>query len=297
MKQTLQNLLSEGKTKQVIAELRQLTTNDTDLKAEIVQLSARFSKYEKRHLGNLEDPSVLDIELNRINNALLAIIDRLDKTEQSNKKKKWYEFDNIKSSIAILAGLAGILTFVFKYCIHVPDSGDGKPFSVVVNTHGVGGRQDIVQMKETKLVADFGGRRELAKVGENGQNTFNEVPAAFHNKRIGIGLQGTEGYALRFADSTYLLNGEPIYLAVVQDTKTRLIKAVIKTQNGDLLTGVTITTIGESAVTDAKGYFELTIPADKQQPNYPLTLTKKGYQTATETYIPQSQIAEFRLKK
>ena len=41
----------------------------------------------------------------------------------------------------------------------------------------------------------------------------------------------------------------------------------------------------------------ISIPADKQQPSYPLTLTKKGFKTATETYIPQSQTAEYRLTK
>ena len=44
MKQTLQNLLAEGKTKHVIAELMQLHTGDTDLKAEIGQLAARYAE-------------------------------------------------------------------------------------------------------------------------------------------------------------------------------------------------------------------------------------------------------------
>ena len=58
MKQTLQNLLAEGKTKQVIAELMQLQTNDTELKAEIVQLSARYAQYERQKKMDIEDPSV-----------------------------------------------------------------------------------------------------------------------------------------------------------------------------------------------------------------------------------------------
>ena len=48
MKQVLQNLLAEDKTKQVIAQLIQLSTDDTDLKAEIVQLSARYAEYERQ---------------------------------------------------------------------------------------------------------------------------------------------------------------------------------------------------------------------------------------------------------
>ena len=255
MEQTLRNLIADGKTKEAIAELRRLTASDVDLNNEVNILAARFTKYGTQYHLGLEDSTPLNIELNKINSALLAVIDRLDKMEQSNKKKKWYEFDNIKSTIAILAGIAGILTFVFKYCLHVADGGYSKPFSVVVNTHGVGGRQDIVQMKETKLVADFGGRRELAKVGENGQNTFNEVPATFRNKRIGIGLQGTEGYVLTHKDSTYLLNGEPIYLAVQSNCRFCIVEGYIQNQDS-FIPNVVVSIDNFADTTDSKGHFK-----------------------------------------
>ena len=58
MKQVLQNLLAEDKTKQVIAQLIQLSTDDTDLKVEIVQLSARYAEYERQKRMDIEDPSV-----------------------------------------------------------------------------------------------------------------------------------------------------------------------------------------------------------------------------------------------
>ena len=58
MKQALQNLLAENKTKQVIAQLIQLSTDDTDLKVEIVQLSARYAEYERQKRMDIEDPSV-----------------------------------------------------------------------------------------------------------------------------------------------------------------------------------------------------------------------------------------------
>jgi hypothetical protein len=77
MKQTLRNLIAEGKTKQAIDQLRQLNLADTDLNAEVVQLSARFSHYERQQRMAVEDPSVLGIELRKINSALLSVIDRL----------------------------------------------------------------------------------------------------------------------------------------------------------------------------------------------------------------------------
>ncbi len=324
MKQTLRNLMADGKTARALDKLRQLNLNDDDLNTQITLLSARFKKNESQKNNGVIDERDFNLELNRINIALLAVIDQLDvnqippsvsesstsddsvsnavvveakTSKQGFSWTKWTGLNDVKSWIAAVAGVLAIMTFYFKYCGHVSDNGDGKPFSVVIYTHGNGGKQDIIQLKDTKLVADFGGRREVSKVGENNQNIFAEIPATFSNRKIGIGLQGTEGYVLKYPDSLYLLNGEPIYLAVTLGDNARLIKGVVKTQNGDLLESVVVTTVGESSLTDAKGYFTLSIPANKQQPSYPLTLTRKGYRTANETYIPQNQTAEYRLTK
>ena len=286
MKQTLQNLLAEGKTKQVIAQLMQLSTHDTDLKAEVVQLSARYAEYERQKRMGLEDPSVLGIELNKINNALLSIIGQLKVDSPSSvgvirnqpdthlpkqvfSWTKWTGLNDVKSWIAVLAGLAGIMTFYFKYCKNVPDN-DGKPFSVVVYTHGQGGRQDIINLKDTKLVADFGGRREVATVGENGQNTFNEVPAEFRNTRMGIGLKGNEGYILQH-DSNYVLNGEPIYLAIQSSCRFCTIAGTVRNQTQFIKSAI-VSTANFSDTTDVNGYFEIHVPRQMEKSEYGVTV-------------------------
>ncbi len=275
MKQTLRNLIADGKTAKAIAELRRLTTSDPDLNTEINLIANRFATFERQLRLGLEDPSVLNIESNKINTALLDIIDRLSASEAVPSSHRLTTAHNIKFTIAILAGLVVIITFVFKYCLHISDGGDGKPFSVVVYTHGIGGRQDILQLKETKLVADFGGRRDVATVGEHGQNTFNEVPAAFRNKRIGIGLQGTEGYALTYNDSTYLLNGEPIYLAVQSSCRFCKVAGIVRNQN-TFIPNAIVNTGQYVDTTDANGYFEINIPPNKEQSEYPVTVRVKG---------------------
>ena len=63
-------------------QLRRLTASDSDANNAVNLLANRFAEYEKQKLGNLEDPSVLDIKLNQINNALLVIIDRLKASDQ-----------------------------------------------------------------------------------------------------------------------------------------------------------------------------------------------------------------------
>ncbi len=78
MKQTLQTLLAEGKTAQVLAELRKLSLSDSELTNAILQTSARFAEMERQqHAGTLAQTE-LGIERNKINAALLAMIDRLD---------------------------------------------------------------------------------------------------------------------------------------------------------------------------------------------------------------------------
>lgn len=77
MNHPLRATLAKGKTKAVIAELLTHTAHDSDLHNQVVQLSARFAQYEKQKLGNLEAPEVLGVELNKINQTALAIINEL----------------------------------------------------------------------------------------------------------------------------------------------------------------------------------------------------------------------------
>lgn len=77
-KKALKKSLSQGETKQVLAHLLNITPANTDLHHQAIQLSARFAEYEKKQLGNLEEPASLGIELNKINQTALAIIEGLE---------------------------------------------------------------------------------------------------------------------------------------------------------------------------------------------------------------------------
>lgn len=277
MKQTLRQLIAKGKTKEVIAELMHLTAYDIDLNNEVNILSARFTKYKTQYHLGLEDSALLNIESNRINNALLDIIDRLD-TEggaSTTSEVVTRSYPLTTMLMAIGASIMVLLVVYFKFCGNSPEGGDGKPFSVVVYTHGIGGRQDILQLKETQLVADFGGRRDVATVGEHGQNTFNEIPAAFRDKRIGIGLEGTEGYVLSHKDSTYPLNGEPIYLAVQSSCRFCVVEGYVQNQES-FIPNVVVNIDNFADTTDSKGYFKIDIPPNKELSEYAATISIKG---------------------
>ena len=278
MKQTLIDLIADGKTKRALEKLRQLNLQDDDLTTQITLLSARFKKNDtQRHLGIMDERD-FNIELNRINIAVLAVIDQWEVSDGVTRShavanvptKKWaFIGTGLVALIALLANLATVLDYLG---IKPKDGGsDSKPFSVVIYTHGKGGKQYILPLKETKMVADFGGRREVSMVGENNQNIFAEIPATFFNKKIGIGLQGTEGYVLTHPDSTYQLNGEPIYVAVQSSCRFCNITGIIRNQKAFVANAI-VSTGRFSDTTDANGLFDITIPPENELSEYPVTV-------------------------
>ena len=84
MKQTLQNLVAEGKTKKVLEELKELTQSKVGLQKELILINARFTELEKKTLLDIEESRPLSIERNKINHALLELIDRLDSGEDNH---------------------------------------------------------------------------------------------------------------------------------------------------------------------------------------------------------------------
>jgi Effector-associated domain 11 len=84
MRNTLRNLLADGKTKQAIEQALQLASADKDWQHRMLLIAARFNAYERQQLGGLEDASQLGIELNKINKALLATIEELPEDASPN---------------------------------------------------------------------------------------------------------------------------------------------------------------------------------------------------------------------
>jgi hypothetical protein len=75
-RQPLRQLFTDGKTGQVIERLLLMTFGDRDQHNEVLQLSAQFAELERQTRLNITDPKLLSVERNRINGALLAIMDR-----------------------------------------------------------------------------------------------------------------------------------------------------------------------------------------------------------------------------
>ena len=298
MKQTLQNLLAEGKTKQVIAELMQLSTDDTDLKAEIVQLSARYAEYERKKRMDLEDPLVLGIELNKINSALLSGIGQLEKDNTPNAKvvannvnahspkqsfswTKWTGLNDLKSWIAIFAGLAGILTFYFKI---VKGDEKGKLINVTVQVED--------KMKATTLRKQ-GYVTMLVKGGEPKKELIDDKDAAsFKNVEVGdkvkLNVEFSEPYRPLKPDSLYTIPADGrITLAVGLQNLNRIFGTVLW-RNEPL--GNVLVVIGELRDTSdaVTGYYEIPIPEQAQRQKQEVKFLKTGYKMLIKNAFPQT---------
>lgn len=84
MKEHLKNLIAQGKIKEAIKELLQITNQESDLHNHVIQQSARLSELEKQQSLGTEDNTALNMTRNQVIAALLSIID--DMPNKNNKR-------------------------------------------------------------------------------------------------------------------------------------------------------------------------------------------------------------------
>jgi hypothetical protein len=309
MKQTLRNLIADGKTKQAIDQLRQLHLADTDLAAEVVQLAARFSTHEKQRLGNLEAPSVLGIELNKINNALLSVIDRLDDdnskadlllnytkaahaaanpstdvatadTKQPFSWTKWTGLNDVKSWIAAFAGIASILGFYFKTC-------KADPKYINVSVYVEDQKSDLVSPLKKEgyvLMTTEGGGRPKELIDDKSRASFQNIKVG---DKVRLNVDFSEPYRPINPDSIYTVpaNGQ-ITLIVGLQNLNRVFGTVI--WRDQPLSGVLVAIGDLRTTTDTTGGYTLPIPEAAQRKEQEVKFLKSGYKMLIKKAFPQT---------
>lgn len=289
MNHPLRAVLAQGKTKQVIAELLKLTTHDADLHNQVVQLSARFAQYERQKLGNLESSSVLGIELNNINVTALAIIDELEETNPvSNNPStfswtKWTGLNDVKSWVALLAGLAGILTFYFKYY----DNGahDDTLKNVTVNVRDKGGA--LVESLHTKgyvIMTTSGGGAPKELIDDKGAASFKNIKIG---DAVRLNIDFSEPYRPVQPDSVYTVPKDGrIHLVVALQHLGKVFGRVMYRDKE--LPGVIVAVGSLRDTTDDLGRYEIQIPENDQRPEQEVFFKKEGFQSMTKKAFPQT---------
>lgn len=119
-RQALQKLLADGKARQVIEQLLLLTADERDLQNEVLQLSAQFAELERQSHLDVADPKLLETKRNRINAALLAVIDRLSENGNAQVKPLWKRLSWL-GFILVLVGLLVYLNHLGMFSFKNPE--------------------------------------------------------------------------------------------------------------------------------------------------------------------------------
>ncbi len=179
-------------------------------------------------------------------------------------------------------------TYLFNPATLVTQDDCGKPFSVAMFVHGSDGRNDLVVKNEGEISIDFNNVRRTEKIDYQGRAVFTDIEATFKNDPVSI-LIAAKGYEPLNSDSTYILDGKPIYIELRRDQSLATISGDVRDEDGNFLRGVTLRIQNVKTITDSLGYFELKIPLEKQRKEQTLTAILNGYKIWEGFVYPETQ--------
>lgn len=291
-KQSLKEALAKGKTKQVLAELYKITTGNTDLHSQVIQLSARFAEYEKKQLGNLEDSSILGIALAKINQTALAIIDDLDASDTAQDASKtptqlgfswtkWTGLNDVKSWIAVTAGIVAILTFYFKYCEGESHEGQLKNVTVMVEDKN----GEFVMRQQGKIIMMVeGGDVKQEDIDSKGAASFKNVKIG---DKVRLKVDFSEPYRPLNPDSLYTIPEDGrINLSVGLQHLGKVFGRVLYRDKE--LPGVVVSVGSLRDTTDDLGRYEILIPETDQRQQQEVFFKANGLKSMTKNAFPQT---------
>lgn len=268
MKETenLKRLIGQGKTTQVIQALLRITRKlpHNDLQEEVILQSARYEQYAKEKRLGVISAEEQNLSLTNINHALLSIINRLPaKAIRLDKKKSFYRS----------AGIG--LMILFAFAVFYRNFGsqlfyqNNSSLQLTIRLEDENG----LSVNEGELLVDIGHRRNSKSIGIDGEVDFEEIGAKFLHKSFKIGFS-SKNYELAYPDSQYIFDGEPVYLAVKNKCRSCLVFGTIQNDSGELISNAIVMIKGFQLkdTTDSNGYFRITIPVDKMQEEYPVTV-------------------------
>lgn len=290
MKKTLRDLLAKGKTKQVIAELLTLTVGDTDLHHQAIQLSARYAQYEKQKLGDLEAPAVLNVELNRINQTALGIMEALEEEDRSmakptlvSKQQLIWLGTGLIALVGILANLATVLDF-----LGLKPKVEGKMDNVTVNVRDKAGA--LIESLNTQgyvIMTTSGGGVDKELIDDKGAASFKNIKVG---DKVGLNIQFSEPYRPLRPDSVYTVPEDGrIQLTVALQHLGNVYGRVIYQDKE--LPGVIVAIGNLRDTTDDLGRYDIQIPESDQRPEQEVFFKKEGFKSMTKKAFPQTDQA------
>ena len=128
----------------------------------------------------------------------------------------------------------------------------------------------------------------MAQIGEHGRTNFGEISRSFLGKALPLSVKA-EGYVMAHPDSSYVYDGEPIYLEVQSSCRFCKLAGTVQDIEGRLVPGLTVMVKGTELVdiTDQNGRFFIQVPAEQEQEEYILSVVDDG-RIRWENYVTPS---------
>lgn len=309
--QQLKDLIAKGRLDQAIEDLARYTQSlsDQHYHNAIAQLSARWKANERANsLGTLST-SEYNTERNKINQAVLALVDELAVDTQhsgpaarppsgtpqtiSGENGLWKKL----GYAAIIAGILGGFAEFFNF-INLFPGGSEEAMQLTVYVQGTNGQPIAELQNKGKIIVDFGNDRRAPLIGENGRTNLGEIPEKFRGEKIPMVLQA-EGYEPAEPAKPYTMDGQPIYFLAKRDNSLGTIQGIVKDRSGQKFIEGALVMIDQDTTltTDGLGRFKVVLPLDKQRDTYTLTVKKEGYKVKSEYFKPGTGGMEIRLDK
>jgi hypothetical protein len=293
-----QKMLMED-TRQGIQEILQrqekLEQGITDLQSQkwlekLSRLSPKKTDALRSLLQEMNQPEKIELKFNRAleerldagRKELLAIQAVLHKTS-TTVQKTHTDVKLIKTKLIRYLLVAAIIIIILSVTAFVIwNNQKDKPFNVNVIVHGNKGMTDHVLKNTGTLTLSYGQQTVNAKINENGEAFFKEIPAAYKDDSAIVQLTNLNGLPYKLScgdDCKILLSPANAYLEV-KATGLDSIKGQV-TAEGYALKDALVIVKGISVTSDESGNFLLIVPEDKQELRQQVNVTKPGYKSWT----------------
>ena len=132
------------------------------------------------------------------------------------------------------------------------------PLTLTVFVHGSAGLQDTVLRNSGNVTLDLGSDRRREHIGDKGEATFPQVPAAFRGRAVPVSVDAP----YEAVPKTLTLDSESVYLEVRHKSGTITGRVQDEGQPPLPVEGAILLIGGLRAVSGPGGQFQFTIPGD-----------------------------------
>ncbi len=250
----------------------------TKLRKSGISLKRRIKELEKNTIAGIISPEQMNLEKNRIADALLLATNTLENPIKTFLEPfGWLKLFSIIPLTGILVlGIWGVFFFT-------------KTHSLTVLVHGINGKTDCVLPNRGEVILRYKDNSVRKPINGECEVTFRQVNQDFFGKDgVEIQFQDPQGEAYRAIkpDSVYILSPGKYISLIVELSGLDTLRGVVKNTDGALLEGATIMVGEMTTLSNENGYYKIYIPKSMRQPTQTIRARKEGYRPFELSNVP-----------